>query len=142
MLKFFQNKWALVLLFSLSFLGDTSAQTTAEVWKHHIDAWQTKSLDAIVSDYTENSVVVLNNQSFKGINAIRKVFSQLFTIFENGKNIIDTPVLFDRFVYITWHLSLKGEDEQFGTDTFVIENGKIIVQTIGSPLYYTHPVTH
>jgi hypothetical protein len=141
MLKFLQKKWALVLLLSASFPGGAFAQPTAGVWEHHKNAWQAKSLDAIVSDYTENSIVILNNQSFKGVKAIRKVFSQLFTIFDNGVNTIDTPVLFDRFVYITWHLKLNDGGEQFGTDTFVIENGKIVVQTIGSPLYYTHPVT-
>lgn len=140
MLKFLQKKWIL-LLFSVSLVGNAFAQTTAQVWEHHRNAWQAKSLDAIVADYTDNSIVVLNNQSFKGIKAIRGVFSQLFTIFETGVNTIDTPVLFDRFVYITWHLRLNGEGERFGTDTFVIENGKIVVQTIGSPLYYAHPVT-
>jgi ketosteroid isomerase-like protein len=111
------------------------SQTTNEVWTHHIEAWQARSLDAIVSDYNEDSVLILNNQVFKGTRAIKNVFAQLFGIFDHGQNRIDTPVLSGRIVYITWHFTPTGESEFFGTDTFVIEQGKIAVQTIASPLY-------
>lgn len=140
-MSFLQKKWVLVLLIGVIFIADLFAQTTTEVWEHHKKAWQAKSLDAIVADYTDTSIVILNNQSFKGINAIRGVFSQLFSIFDNGINTIDEPVIIDRFVYITWHFRLNGEGEKFGTDTFLIENGKITAQTIGSPLYYIRPVS-
>lgn len=114
--------------------------TTADVWNHHIAAWEARDVEAIASDYTEESVLILNSKVFSGQEAIKKVFVQLFGIFDAGNNRIDTPVLNGRIVYITWHFSPTGDSEFFGTDTFVIENGKIAVQTISSPLYDKYPV--
>jgi hypothetical protein len=111
------------------------SQSTEEVWQHHIEAWESRSLDEIAQDYSERSILILNNQVFTGSDQIKGVFSQLFKIFNSGKNRIDTPVLRDRFVYITWNFTPDKRGEFFGTDTFVIEDGKIILQTIASPLY-------
>ncbi|MCX6116734.1 MAG: hypothetical protein NT027_04275, partial [Proteobacteria bacterium] len=69
------------------------------------------------------------------------VFVQLFKIFDDGVNRIDSPILIDRFVYITWHFTPSGMKEYFGTDTFVIEDGKIVLQTIASPLYDIRTIT-
>jgi ketosteroid isomerase-like protein len=59
------------------FTSTSMAQTTNEVWNHHIHAWQTRNLDAIVSDYSEDSVLILNNHVFKGTRAIKNVFTRL-----------------------------------------------------------------
>ena len=108
-------------------------RSTTDVWNHHIQAWEARSVDDITADYTDESILVLNNQLFKGQDEIANVFTQLFKIFDVGVSRIDTPLLFDRFVYITWHFTPTGKQEFFGTDTFVIEGGKIALQTIASP---------
>lgn len=116
------------------------AQSTSDVWNHHIQTWQARDLDGITSDYSEDSVLILNNEVFQGTAAIRRVFEQLFQIFDHGENRIDEPVLHGRIVYITWHYTPAIDKEFFGTDTFVIEDGKIAVQTIASPLYEAYPI--
>jgi hypothetical protein len=134
---------ALVLaaLTSLAFAATGYAQSTEQVWQHHIQAWEKQDLSEIVADYDTESVLILNNRIFKGRDAISSVFAQLFRIFDGGSNRIDTPVIVDRYVYITWHFTPTGHQEFFGTDTFVIEDGKIVLQTIASPLYEVFPVT-
>lgn len=117
-----------------------TTRATEEVWKRHIDAWSKRDLDSIMSDYTEDAVVVLNNQTYEGRPAIRKVFQRLFEIFDQGENHIDTPTIKDRLVYITWHFTPRGQQTVFGTDTFVVENDAISYQTIASPLYGKYPV--
>lgn len=129
-----------VSLLTVSGSAMASSGSTADVWNHHIQAWEARSVKDITSDYTDESVLVLNNRIFKGEDQIANVFTQLFKIFDGGVNRIDTPILFDRFVYITWHFTPTGKQEVFGTDTFVIEDGKIILQTIASPLYDLFPI--
>jgi len=126
----------------VTLLGSSAglAASTNEVWEHHIRAWEARSVDEIVSDYSDNSTLVLNNQIFKGRKQIAQGFTRLFEIFDNGTNKIDTPTVFDRFVYITWNFTPNGKQEFFGTDTFVIEEGKIVLQTIASKLYDVFPV--
>ena len=41
------------------------ASSTTEVWDHHIKAWADRSVEAILEDYSEDSVLILNNQIFK-----------------------------------------------------------------------------
>jgi hypothetical protein len=128
------------LLASIFFLGTSTAiagsqRTTSEVWQHHIAAWEARDLTAIVSDYTSDSALIINGRLFKGRAEIEQVFSQLFAIFDNGINRIDPPMLVERIVYLTWHFTPSGDKEYYGTDTFIIEDGVIAVQTIASPLY-------
>jgi hypothetical protein len=115
-----------------------SGGSTNDVWLRHIDAWQRQSLPDIVADYAPDARMVINNRVFTGRDEVQHVFSQLFKLFSNGVNQIDPPVVFDRFVYITWRFSPQGgatAKSHFGTDTFVVEDGLIHLQTIGSDLY-------
>lgn len=120
--------------------NESAQQTTAEVWQHHIDAWVQRDLDAIVSDYTDESLMIVNNRIYRGQDEIRKVFEHLFVLFDEGSNRIDPAILDGRIIYITWFFTPTGDHEYFGTDTFVVEDGKIVVQTIASLLYEKHPV--
>lgn len=122
-------------LVSSTYFNSALAQSTEGVWKHHIEAWEKRSVEAIASGYSDEAVLIVNNKIFQGPEQVKNVFSQLFAIFDNGKNRIDTPVLLGRFIYITWHSTPSEGPEFFGTDTFVVENGKIILQTIASELY-------
>ena len=140
MLKTTLKSFGLLVLLSMLYAHLAFATSTSEVWKHHLQAWEARSIEAIVSDYSDESVLILNNEIFRGPEQIGQVFTQLFKIFDAGVNRIKTPVLYDRFVYITWHFTPRGKEEIFGTDTFVIEEGKIILQTIASPLYEQFPV--
>lgn len=113
---------------------------TAEVWQHHIDSWDRRDLDEIVSEYTDNSILIANNKIYRGPVEIRGVFSFLFQLFDNGNNIIDPAIVLERIAYITWHFTPNGDTEYYGTDSFVIEDGKIVYQTIASLLYEKYPM--
>ena len=67
----------LAILSALYSSTPSLAQSTDDVWKHHIQAWGDRSLDEITSDYSDQSVLILNNQVFEGQKEIRNVFAQL-----------------------------------------------------------------
>jgi hypothetical protein len=140
MLRTVLKAMSLAVLLSVSLTSHGAAKTTDEVWNHHLDAWNKQSVNDIVKDYDEKSILILNSQIFKGEEAIGHVFSQLFNIFNKGTSRIDAPVIKDRFVYLIWYLTPKGQSEFFGTDTFVVEEGKITLQTITSAIFNTYPV--
>ena len=129
-----------LILISAVGLSNPLSGDTAEVWDHHIAAWEARDLDAIASDYSETSVLVINNQVYVGPEQIKPVFARLFEIFDAGTNAVDEPLLIDRLVYITWHFQPEGAPVHHGTDSFVIENGKIVYQTIASTLYEAFPI--
>lgn len=140
MLRTVLKTMSLAVLLSVSLTTHGAAKTTDEVWQHHLDAWGKQSVKDIVKDYDDKSTLILNNQIFKGEEAIGHVFTQLFKIFNQGTSRIDTPVIQDRFVYLIWYLTPKGQSEFLGTDTFVVEDGKISLQTITSPIFKIYPV--
>ncbi|WNG25131.1 nuclear transport factor 2 family protein [Cystobacter fuscus] len=117
-----------------------AAPSTQEVWQHHIKAWADQDVAAITSDYTDSSILILNNQVIRGKAGIARAFSQLFQIFSTGQNQLDQPTINGRIIYLTWRYTPKNENAFFGSDTFVVENGKIQIQTIASELYFSHPV--
>jgi hypothetical protein len=120
----------LLILFNTTAYADTPT-----VWKHHISAWEARNLDEIVSDYDEKSILILNGEIFKGPAQIRSVFTSLFKIFDQGTNKISPPTIIENIVYIQWSFTPQGSQEFDGTDTFIIENDKIKIQTIASKLY-------
>ena len=132
---------ALPLAFASLLASPAKAQTTDAVWSHHIAAWNERDLTKLVADYDEQSVVVVNHHVFRGQAGVRKAFTQLFKIFDDGQNNLDAPTVLDGTVYITWHFAPTGRETLFGSDTFVIRDGKIALQTIASPLYEVEPVT-
>ena len=136
----------LLSLINVLLIGNTSSanqlipSSTTDVWEHHINAWVHRDLTEITSDYSADSILIINGQLFRGPEKIKNVFNQLFKIFDRGNNRIDPVLNFDRIIYITWHFQPYNNNEFYGTDTFIIENGKIAVQTIASPLYDYFPV--
>ncbi|MBD2409365.1 hypothetical protein FACHB389_32105 [Nostoc calcicola FACHB-389] len=116
---------------------------TQRVWQKHIEAWDASDLDAIMEDYTEESVMILNNLMLEGTKAIRNVFANLFKLFNDGDNKIEPAVIEGEVIYIIWNFKPRAENGKsyFGTDTFVVQDGIIKYQTIASELYKKYLVS-
>lgn len=119
----------LLLLSLLSSLG--FAQTTEEVWQHHIDAWKARNLSAIMADYSEESVVLMGTKVYRGKKEIEGLFQNLFATFDKAEHHqIDPVTVIEKVVYFTWNARIQGKAYPLGTDTFFIDKGTIEYQTI------------
>lgn len=111
--------------------------TTRQVLEHHLGALAAGHLDAIVSDYTDDSTLVGPGGAVKGRQAIRALFeSSLDSLFKPGtyEFILDTQQVADDVAYIVWHANCASANIVFGTDTFLIRDGKIAVQTFAAKI--------
>lgn len=104
------------------------ARTTQAVFDHHLQAFS-KGLDAIVSDYTEASTLVLQDRTIRGLAGIRTFFDAFLTGVQPGFweafRIVRQEVSGD-VAYLAWDAKpFVG----LATDTFVVRDGKILVQT-------------
>lgn len=86
-----------------------------------------------MEDYTEESILITPDTTYKGLEAIRQNFIRAFDAFPAGeatltlhKSVVERDV-----GYILWEASAPEFDLLFATDTFIIRNGKIIRQTYG-----------
>lgn len=101
-----------------------TAETKA-VLDHHTEALDAGDLDAVMSDYTEDSLFISNlGGVLKGLEAIRAVFAMTvggMAGFEAGLEHVDGEIAF-----VTW----KADGIALGTDTFVVRDGKVAAQTV------------
>ncbi len=106
-------------------------RTTQEVLNHHLQAFG-EGLDSILSDYNDNSCVISQQGTFRGMSEIRGFFSSFVAGLPEG--FLDafkvTKMEVDKEVaYITWE-ALPWFP--LGTDTFVVKEGKILYQTFAA----------
>lgn len=103
-------------------------RSTQEVFAHHLQAFS-QGLDALVSDYTEHSSIVLQGGTITGLSGIRQFFEtflkdlrpEFWAAFKIQRQEVREDV-----AYLVW------EAKPFvamATDTLLVRDGKIHVQT-------------
>jgi ketosteroid isomerase-like protein len=105
-----------------------SSESTKTVLDHHGAALLARDIDALMEDYTDESVFISNlGGVLKGVDAIRSVFEAVgeFGAFKETTKHIEGDV-----AVATW----TAAGISFGSDTFVIRDGKIVLQTVAIAL--------
>jgi ketosteroid isomerase-like protein len=105
---------------------------TKAVVEHHLDALRASSLEETLADYTDASVLITGGTVAQGLDALRAIFvSALETLFKPGAFVftLDSLVVHGEYALITWRLRFDGGEITFGTDTFHVRDGKIVMQT-------------
>ena len=105
--------------------------STKDVLEHHLKAFDQGDLDGILSDYAPEVVFFTEGGIFKGVEALRPLFSNL--IAEFGKpgatfNMIQHITEGD-YAYIVWTAETADNVYEKATDTFVVRDGKIVAQS-------------
>lgn len=113
---------------------------TKDLLMHHLQSFQKNDLEAVMSDYTDESVLTTKDATYSGRKEIRAFFASLIPEFpQNGSTFdLDKIVVNDGVVLIVWHAKTPTLDVPFATDTFVIKEGKISRQTFAGEV--THIV--
>lgn len=116
----------------------TQNDMTRDLLQRHLESFQDNNLDALVSDYTNESVLITQDTSYKGVEEIKGFFAELIPHFPKQKSsfVLDKTVINDELVYIVWHGKTPSLDVPFATDTFIIKNGKIHQQTFAGELKF------
>ena len=106
---------------------------TRDVVEHHIKALVDADLAGTLDDYAADAVlIVAGGEAIRGKAALADVFGQAITAMfepETSQFTLDSLVVEDECAVITWHMTFPGGEVVFGTDTFIVRNGKIVLQT-------------
>ena len=124
---------ALIALGALPLSGQSaSAGSPEQIVNHHMSAAGSGRVDELMSDYADDAVLISPDAVLKGKQAIRGLFQTLMTPGPAALAPIDVKKrVFEGDVgYVTWIQNAGKPDEQKGSDTFVIRNGKIVYQTV------------
>lgn len=100
---------------------------------HHLHSFGEGDVEAILEDYTEESVIIIPNGIIRGLEEIRGFFTKLVTeLLPPGCNFhLHDKVVMENIAYLVWHADSDAYVVPFASDTFVFdEDGKIEFQTI------------
>lgn len=105
---------------------------------HHLNSFLSNDLDAVIADYTSESVLITPAATYTGIKEIREFFTELVKYFpkQKSKFELDRTVIKNEMLYIIWHAKSPVVNVDFGTDTFVLKDGKIHQQTYAAQLQF------
>ena len=124
------------VLFLFTLMGNSSVLTTSEdktkaVLDHHWETFKANDLDGVMADYTEESILITPDHTFKGLKEIRENFIFAFSLFPKDQATLklNKSVIQSDVGYIIWEAKSPKINLTFATDTFIIKNGKISRQT-------------
>ena len=84
-----------------------------------------------MEDYTEESVLITPDRTFKGLSEIRENFVFAFSVFPKDSSTLQLSktVVSGDVGYILWTADAPNLNLQYATDTFIVHDGKIVRQT-------------
>ncbi len=97
----------------------------------HLNSFLDNNLEALLSDYTNESVLITQAATYSGPEEIHDFFVDLNMHFPQQQSnfVLDKVVANDNLVYIVWHAKTPSLQVPIGSDTFIIKDGKIYQQT-------------
>jgi len=115
-------------------MSKTGTKETNSVLDNHLNSGLNGDLEGVLNDFSEDSVLFLPQGPVRGIAGLREFYKALLTKPPSGypkafkllRRDVDGEV-----AYIVW----KAEPGVLlATDTFLVRNGKIMVQTFAAHL--------
>ena len=116
----------------------TSSDISKNLLQRHLTFFVENNLEALMADYTNESVLITQDTRYTGIEEIKGYFVDLISHFPKQKSTIelDKTEISDDLAYIVWHGKSTSLEVLFATDTFIIKNGKIYRQTFAGQLKF------
>ena len=108
------------------------------VLMHHLSSFQENDLESVMSDYTNESVLITADATYTGLKEISNFFTDLIPHFPKQQSILEIKkmVVQDGLAFIVWQAKTPSLYVSFGSDTFFIKKGKIFQQTFVCQMEY------
>jgi ketosteroid isomerase-like protein len=123
-------------------LDETNDVTAAtqDVLTHHLKCFGKVDLAGTMADYTDASRFFTPDGLLRGSEAIRRFFAVLLEEFARpgvSFELLRQEVSGDT-AYIVWTAETADSLFEVGTDTFIVQNGKILTQTFAGKISPKH----
>jgi ketosteroid isomerase-like protein len=108
----------------------TTTRTPQEVFQHHGEALIAGDMDAIVSDYSDDAVMITPAGTLRGKDGIREGFTKLLGDLPSAEWELPTTIFEGDVLFLEWKATSEKTKAEDGIDTFVFRDGMIRVQTV------------
>ena len=106
------------------------ARTVQEILRHHGEALAAGDLEDLVSDYTDDAVLITPQGTFGGKAGARDAWLGLFGDLPNAKVDVASVIIENDVVLMEWSASSDKGRVDDGVDTLVVGGDGIRVQTV------------
>jgi ketosteroid isomerase-like protein len=106
------------------------ARTPQEIFAHHAEVLIAGDIDGIVSDYTDDAVIITPAGVQRGKDGVRAAFVALLGEVPNATWDVPVQVFEGDILYIEWSAVSEKSRITDGVDTFVFAGDGIRVQTL------------
>ena len=105
--------------------------STQDVLEHHLKSFGEGDIKGILSDYAPGAVLFTPEGPLRGIDAIRPLFQAMLAEFGKPGAVFSMKQQFIEgdYAYILWTAETADNVYEMATDTFVVRDGKIVVQS-------------
>jgi ketosteroid isomerase-like protein len=110
--------------------------TTNDVLDRHLKCFGENDLDGVLADYSPDAVLFIPGGPLKGPDAIKPFFQALLSEFAKpgaSFSMQEQWVVGD-YAYILWNAETADNSYEAATDTFVVQNGKIVAQSFAAKI--------
>jgi SnoaL-like domain len=114
-------------------IGEQTEKTLLRHWQGFVAG----DVERIMADYAEDAVLISPEGTLRGHAQIRSLFTQIFAdMFPPAGSSLNLAkqIVEGEIAYILWSGISPRYKVPFGTDTFVIRDGKIVAQTFAAQL--------
>jgi hypothetical protein len=108
----------------------TTTRTPQEVFQHHGAVLVAGDLDGIVSDYSDDAIIITPDGVLRGKEGVRQAFEKLLGDLPNADWELPTTHFEDDILFLEWKATSEKGKAEDGIDTFVFRDGLIRVQTV------------
>lgn len=116
----------------------TARQIHADVLANHLNSFQENDLDGVMSDYTEESILITPEGEYRGLNEIESFFTEMVRHFPAGASRFEVSrtLIEDEISFIVWTADTPTLEVLMATDSFIFREGRIFRQTFAGHLNY------
>lgn len=107
-----------------------STRTPQQIFQHHAEALGAGDLEGIVSDYSEDAVILSPDGVKKGKAGVREAFAKLLADLPKADWELPTALFEGDVLFLEWKARSEATYADDGVDTFVFRDGFIRVQTV------------
>ena len=108
----------------------TTTRTPQEVFQHHGEVLVAGDLEGIVSDYSDDAIIITPDGVLRGKDGVRQAFEKLLGDLPSAKWELPTTHFEDDVLFLEWKATSEKTKAEDGIDTFVFKAGMIRVQTV------------
>jgi ketosteroid isomerase-like protein len=107
-----------------------AGRTPQEVFQHHAEVLGAGDLDGILSDYSDDAVLISPAGVLRGKDGIRQAFVQILEDVPNADWEVPTQIYEGDVLFIEWKATAANSKVEDGIDTFIFRDGQIVLQTV------------